>query len=185
MKKDQLRNATIYALKQLTPEQKGDINHQLHRHLMTSTFWKNATTIGITISKGFEWDTYELINQAWRQGKKICAPKCDPKFKTMNFYKFQTFKQLDEVYYHLLEPIPSKTVYIAPSTIDLLLVPGIVFDPDGYRIGFGGGYYDRFLAGFLNQTVSILHSSQLVPSIPKNTFDLPVQHLITEEGLVR
>ncbi|API90542.1 MULTISPECIES: 5-formyltetrahydrofolate cyclo-ligase [Virgibacillus] len=184
MTKEQLRKSTITILNQMDAAQRKKVEQQLHHQLVTSSIWKNADTIGITISKGFEWDTNKLIKQAWEQGKTVCAPKCVPATKTMDFYAFHTYDQLEVVYYRLLEPDPSKTVYIPPANIDLLVVPGIVFDQKGYRIGFGGGYYDRFLVGFPNFTVSILHSSQLIESIPKNVFDIPVQHLITEAGLL-
>ena len=68
--------------------------------------------------------------------------------------------------------------------MDLLIVPGIVFDRQGFRIGFGGGYYDRFLEGQAIRTVSLAHSMQIVDKIPSEPFDVPVDRLVSEKGMV-
>lgn len=184
MTKEKLRSTGIAKLKQFSEEEKKGTEKQLHAHLLTSYLWKQAETVGITISQEFEWDTMKIIETGWKQGKTVCVPKCFPATKGMEFYQIDTYEQLEVVYYNLLEPKRSMTKHIPPERMDSLLVPGIIFDRQGYRIGFGGGYYDRFLVKYKNKTASILHSSQLIDTIPKDPFDLPVDHLITEQGWI-
>lgn len=71
-----------------------------------------------------------------------------------------------------------------PADIDLLLVPGLAFMNNGYRLGFGGGYYDRFLKLYKKQTASLAFSSQIVSQLPVESHDIPVQKIITEERII-
>lgn len=182
MEKTKLRNNMITSLKKISEQEKKEIENQLIDHLLNSEMWAEAKIVGITVSQGFEWDTKSLIEAGWQQGKTITVPKCIPSNKTMKFYKLEHFGQLEKSYYNLLEPIMGETVEISKSQIELLIVPGLLFDPKGYRIGFGGGYYDRFLADFPNETASLAHTSQIKDQLPLNSFDIPVRHIITESG---
>src|SRR5690625_2726663 len=179
-----LRQRTIENLKKITEKERHDIEASLHENLINSSLWKEADVIGITISNGFEWDTIDIIKTAWKQRKQIYVPKCFPENREMTFYKIENFNQTEVVYYNLLEPKPHETESIDKNLIDLIVVPGVVFDNLGYRIGFGGGYYDRFLSDFKNKTVSLLHSTQLIDRVPKDSHDIAVSHLITEEGYI-
>lgn len=161
------------------------MEEKLTYQLLHTDLWKNASSVGITISQGFEWDTKAIIEAAWNDNKQVSVPKCDPSIKALTFYQLTTYEQLEVVYYNLKEPNPDQSQETEKSTIDLLIVPGLLFDPSGYRIGFGGGYYDRFLTNFPNTTVSLISKGQLVKEIPKEKFDLPVNYLITEDGLYR
>src|SRR5690625_3433928 len=84
-------------------------------------------------------------------------------------------------YANILEPDSNKTVKAIDDTIDLLFVPGIVFDRRGYRIGFGGGFYDRFLQYRQLMTISFATDFQLIGRVPIDDFDIPVQHIITDK----
>ncbi|MBM7597960.1 5-formyltetrahydrofolate cyclo-ligase [Virgibacillus halotolerans] len=179
MDKQNLRQTTIQKVKELTTKEKQQIEESLINQLVSSTLWQQANTIGVTMSQGFEWDTKAIIERAWEQDKTVCVPKCEPQQKKLTFYQLDTYDQLEVVYYKLLEPKPDPKKQMDKKAIDLLIVPGILFDQQGYRIGFGGGYYDRFLIDFPNQTVSLVSAIQLVDKVPSESFDIPVQHLIT------
>lgn len=182
LNKRQLRKSAIATLKNFSDEKRHAIEKRLREHLFTTDMWKAANTIGITVSQRFEWNTKPIIEVGWQQGKTMCVPKCIPQEKKLIFYRLDHFSQLEVVYSGLLEPKPEEATQIEKSHIDLLIVPGLLFDKKGFRVGFGGGYYDRFLTDFPNQTVSLMHSSQLVERVPSESFDIPVQQLITENG---
>src|SRR5699024_4104882 len=101
------------------------------------------------------------------------------------FYKIDSFEQVEKQLHGLQEPISEETIAMEKSQIDLLVVPGLVFDKAGFRIGFGGGYYDRFLVDYPNETVSLLSQSQLVNEIPVEEFDKPVEYLIVENQIMK
>ena len=71
-----------------------------------------------------------------------------PKTREMSFYAIESFAQLETVYMHLREPIPAKSEFVDANEMDIIVVPGVVFDPYGYRIGYGGGYYDRYVLNY-------------------------------------
>ncbi|MBA4601757.1 5-formyltetrahydrofolate cyclo-ligase [Thermoactinomyces sp. AMNI-1] len=182
MLKSELRKSMTDFLKGLSEREKREVEKKLLKNLLSSSLWNDAKTIGVTVSRGFEWNTMPIIESGWEQGKTICVPKCVPKEKKLVFYELSDFGQLEKSYYNLLEPKTEKTRKVEKSKIDLLIVPGLVFDHHGYRIGFGGGYYDRFLADFPNKTLSLAHTSQIREDLPIDSHDIPVQHLITETG---
>jgi 5-formyltetrahydrofolate cyclo-ligase len=150
--------------------------------LQEDPFWVNANTIGITISNFPEVDTYQIIRRAWEQGKRVVVPKCIPEGKKMDFRQLKQFNQLESVYFGLYEPMESLTLLVDPKEIDLIIVPGLAFDKSGYRIGFGGGYYDRFLENFKGHTLSLCFSEQIVECVPTEVHDIPVEKTITNEG---
>lgn len=154
------------------------------KQLFTTPAFQNARTIGITISTEIEWDTYTIIEKAWREGKIIASPKCVVKTREMYYYAWNHQKQIQTGYAGIKEPIPQKTKRILHSDIDLLIVPGVVFDTDGYRIGYGGGYYDRMLADYSGATISLCSERQLIQQIPRESYDLSVEQIITEERTI-
>ncbi|MCK6257701.1 5-formyltetrahydrofolate cyclo-ligase [Fictibacillus sp. KIGAM418] len=154
------------------------------RQLFNMPLWSNAKHIGITISRGFEVDTREIIKKAWVEGKEVSVPKCSTDGeRAMDFYKITSFEDLENVYMDLYEPIRSKTQLSSAYNIELMIVPGLIFSPEGYRIGFGGGFYDRYLASYEGNTVSLAFDFQLSHSIPVEPFDIPVQWIVSDLGV--
>jgi len=157
--------------------------HQKKSKILTSQLfesieWKNSTNIGVTISNFPEVDTSFLIHNAKKQNKRIFVPKCFPSTKEMKFYEWHDQTQFERTYANILEPVTHTTTEIHKNDIDLLVVPGVVYCKDGYRIGFGGGYFDRYLIDFQGFTVSLVFKEQLKERIPLDIYDLPVQKMI-------
>jgi 5-formyltetrahydrofolate cyclo-ligase len=152
--------------------------------LFLTRIWKESRVIGLTVSRGREVETRTIIERAWKEGKGVAVPKCFPEDKSMEFYLITSYDQLEEVYFGLQEPITSETNAAHPHEIDLLIVPGVCYTEKGFRIGYGGGYYDRYLTSFTHQTISLLLECQLLPDIPTKTYDIPVQQLITERRMI-
>ncbi|MCA0970080.1 5-formyltetrahydrofolate cyclo-ligase [Halobacillus litoralis] len=185
MKKQELRRSSQHLLKSGSRETRDEIECLQQRHLFESKLWQQARIIGTTMSQGFEWDTKNIIHRGWDEGKYMALPKCSPKDKRMQFYQIDHFDQLETVYFGLREPDPSKTTYVRQEEIDLLLVPGLLFNSRGYRLGFGGGFYDRFLSTYDGVTMMIASEAQRNEEIPVEAFDLPVQYILTEKGIQR
>ena len=171
-------------LKELAAEEKLKLDQQILDRLYTYKPYTNAETLGLTVAMKGEINTKEIIEKAWNSGKRVAVPKCNPKTKQMTFYYLTEWDQLEKVYFGLEEPRPDKTEMCPPDEIDLLLVPGLIFDRNGFRIGFGGGYYDRYLEDYSNSTVSLAYHFQVVEDVPTETFDLPVEAIITDKQIV-
>ncbi|WP_209300535.1 5-formyltetrahydrofolate cyclo-ligase [Lentibacillus salicampi] len=185
MDKTELRRQMIQQLQTLSAVERKNIEEAMADNLMTSDVWKQSSVIGITISHGFEWNTKPLIETAWQNGKIVCVPKCLPEERKLDFYRINHYDQLEVVYYRLQEPKPRETEQVIKNKIDLLIVPGLLFDRKGYRIGFGGGYYDRFLTDYPNEKLSLAANMQIVDELPAESFDIPVDDIISETGFLR
>lgn len=176
-----LRKVLKKDLKALTLPDYEDFSYQIAQRLYQDSYWNEASTIAITISKAPEVDTFQIIRKAWEQGKRIVVPKCEPKSRTLDFRELTRFSQLESVFYGLFEPIVSETKKVNADDIDLVIVPGLAFSKTGYRLGFGGGYYDRYLAHYHGNTVALAFNMQIVPEIPFESHDIPVTKIISTD----
>lgn len=181
--KKELREHYLQQLKQLDDAKRLLINQELQNELYQHPVWQQAKSIGITIAQSHEWQTWPIIEQAWRSNKKVAAPKCRPKDKQLDFYFIQSEADLARQFFQLIEPIQTRTTLALPHQLDLLIVPGLVFDHNHYRIGYGGGYYDRYLAQYDKVTLALSWKGQIIEHIPTERFDQPVDHLIVAQTL--
>ncbi|RKL68723.1 5-formyltetrahydrofolate cyclo-ligase [Salipaludibacillus neizhouensis] len=182
--KENLRENTKKELSLHSPEIRTKELTEIYRQLYQLVDWKSSEIIAVTIAVGIELDTMPLIKQAWKQGKKIAVPRCSPKDKKLDFYYLENVNQLETSFYGLKEPDPHKCEYVDMKDIDLMIVPGIVFDDRGYRIGHGGGYYDRMLADYLFHTVSICFDFQIKGKLPVESHDIPVNKIVTPSKVI-
>lgn len=183
MSKETIRKSMMLSLDKIGRFERSRVEKTMHDHLYDSLLWQEAQCIALTVSGEDEWDTRPVIEKAWSEGKSVCVPKSIHSERALHFYKLTSFDQLERGYFGIEEPQTDKTERCEKEAIDLLIVPGLVFTAAGYRIGFGGGFFDRFLKGFNKPTVSLLHSNQIVESFPIEPHDVPVNFLVTEEGM--
>jgi 5-formyltetrahydrofolate cyclo-ligase len=147
--------------------------------LLQSAEFRNANTIGLTLSRFPEVETRPLIEAAWQAGKRVAVPKCIQETRDMDFRLITSYTNLETVYMNLLEPIVAETVAVEKAAIDLQIVPGVVYSNDGYRIGFGGGYYDRYLANYNGHMLSLAFDCQTNIAVPLESHDIPVHKIFT------
>lgn len=176
--KSELRKQVLQEMKAIPREQKQAIDQALTEGLLQYPFYQEANTIATYLSFPHEFQTHELIEQALRDGKKVLIPKTYPKGR-MDFVVYHP-QQLVKTSFGLLEPQGNLEVVDA-SQIDLIHVPGLAFTTEGYRIGYGGGYYDRSLEHFSGHTLSTIYPCQIQDFIPEN-HDIPVQEVLIDEG---
>jgi 5-formyltetrahydrofolate cyclo-ligase len=182
--KKKLRKSIKAKLSELSLPQYEDQSYKVAQQLFQNDEWMEASTVAITVSKAPEVDTFQIIRKGWEQGKRVVVPKCEPKTRRLDFRELKRFSELESVFYGLLEPIVSETNTVSSGEIDLVVVPGLAFDENGYRLGFGGGYYDRFLANYHGKTISLAFKDQIVSDIPIESHDIPVGKIITSEGVI-
>ncbi|QBP94357.1 5-formyltetrahydrofolate cyclo-ligase [Bacillus mycoides] len=177
-----LRKQIIEHMNSLSEERYTTLSEQIAASLYAQKEWVEAKTIGITLSMEHEVNTYPIIEKAWEEGKKVVVPKCNKGTRTMSFRKISNFDQLETVYMNLREPIPVLTEEVNADEIDLQIVPGVAYTERGERIGYGGGYYDRYLVHYKGKALSLAYSFQMVEHIPVEPFDKNVEKIITEKG---
>ncbi|MFS0575217.1 5-formyltetrahydrofolate cyclo-ligase [Sporosarcina sp. 179-K 3D1 HS] len=184
MSKNFQRNQMLELLNQMDDSIYRRFSGVILDRVLASEEFRNACTIGITISRFPEVDTIPLIKHAWEAGKKIATPKCIRSTRDMDFRIISSLDELETVYLNLREPIVEVTVPTGKEAIDLQIVPGVLFSPNGYRIGFGGGYYDRYLSDYRGKMISLAFSCQTGHDIPIEDHDIPVPKIFTEEGVL-
>ena len=175
--KSELRKQVLQEMKALSQEQKQFIDQALTERLLQHPFYQEAKIIATYLSFPHEFQTQELIEQALRDGKKVLIPKTYPKGR-MDFVVYDP-QQLVKTSFGLLEPQGNLEVVDA-SQIDLIHVPGLSFTTKGHRIGYGGGYYDRYLEQFSGHTLSTIYPCQIRDFSPEN-HDIPVQEVLIDE----
>ena len=176
--KSELRKQVLHEMKAISQEQKPAIDQALTERLLHHPFYQEAKVIATYLSFPHEFQTQGLIEQALKDGKKVLIPKTYPKGR-MDFVVYEP-QQLVKTSFGLLEPQGNLEV-VDVSKIDLIHVPGLVFTTEGYRIGYGGGYYDRYLKHFSGHTFSTIYPCQIRDFIPEK-HDIPVQEVLIDEG---
>ena len=175
--KSELRKQVLQEMKALPREQKQFIDQALTERLLQHPFYQEAKVIATYLSFPHEFQTQELIEQALKDGKKVLIPKTYSKGR-MDSVVYDP-QQLVKTSFGLLEPQGDLEVVDA-SQIDLIHVPGLAFTTEGYRIGYGGGYYDRYLEHFSGHTLSTVYPCQIQDFSPEN-HDIPVQEVLIDE----
>lgn len=176
--KAELRKKILHEMKAIPRQQKQAIDQALTELLLQHPFYQEAKIIATYLSFPHEFQTQGLIEQALKDGKKVLIPKTYPKGR-MDFVVYNP-QQLVKTSFGLLEPQGDLEVVDA-SQIDLIHVPGLAFTTEGYRIGYGGGYYDRYLEYFSGHTLSTVYHYQVQDFIPEK-HDIPVQEVLIDEG---
>lgn len=176
--KSELRKQVLQEMKAIPREQKQAMDQALTDQFLKHPFYQEANTIATYLSFPHEFQTQELIEKALKDGKKVLIPKTYPKGR-MDFVVYN-LQQLVKTSFGLLEPQGNLEV-VDTSQIDLIHVPGLAFTREGYRIGYGGGYYDRYLEHFTGHSMSTIYPCQVQQFMPEN-HDIPVQEVLVDEG---
>lgn len=153
-------------------------------HVVQLPAWASARTVHSYVdSLPGEIGTRSLLQAAWDAGKQVIVPYLDAPRAPMKHARLTSFDALVAGPWGLLQPEPADFVD-EPPTADVVLVPGLRFDRDGYRIGQGGGYYDRLLRDIDGATfLGLTYDDCLVDRIPRQPHDIAVHAIITPRGV--
>ena len=149
--------------------------------LLSTQIFKKSNCIGFYYSLKTEVSTYNMIQKTLDLGKNVCLPKIDWKSKTMDFHTIDGTENLRKNHLDIPEPVDGEIC----TNIDVVIVPGIVFDESGNRLGFGSGYYDKFLN--LQPSIykiALAFDFQLIDTIAVQEHDIPMDLIITENRVI-
>ena len=175
-----LRNEILFIRNSLDKEIKDSMDCEIYNNLINSQLYSKAKSIFIYISFGSEINTKDIISKALKDNKKVYMPKIYKEDKSMKAIRLKSFNDLKENSMGILEPIDDNDC-IDKKEIDLILVPGVVFDFNGNRIGYGGGYYDRYLQDIkgISNKVVLAYDFQIVDSIEPEAHDISFDYIIS------
>lgn len=179
--KKNLRREMKALRKSIPPEEKTELDRKMRENLFASDIYKNARMILTFISFGDEPDTREILRRAWEDKKITAVPKCLPKAQ-MSFHVINDMSDCTEGAYGIPEPsVHCREAELSDSGI-LCLVPGLAFDRSGGRLGYGGGYYDRFLSSHSNICAFGYCGEMFVTGkVPQEDTDVKLMGLITDK----
>lgn len=185
MRKVEIRNEIKSKRNVLTQEEINKKSEIIINKLIVTSEYKKAKVIFVYVSFGSEVKTHEFIKLALKQGKRIGIPVTDIKNKIMICSEIKNFdKELEKKAFGILEPKEEYIREILIDTIDLLIVPCVAFDKRCFRIGYGAGFYDRFLKN-LNKdifTIGLAYEFQLIEKVPVAEHDIAVRKILTESN---
>ncbi len=186
MEKAQAREEIARRLAALSDGRRREASERIRRLVAELPELRQAETVLLFLSIADEVDTFPIISDALAAGKTVAVPKVDRKRKTMDAVVLRDpSRDLVPGVFGILEPRGSEVV--PPGAIDFALVPARGFDPEGNRLGRGGGYYDRYMShpDFHAVRCGIAFAAQVLDAIPHDPHDLPVHILVTEQGIAR
>lgn len=178
--KKSLRNDILSIRNSLEKETKDKMDYEIYNKLINSELYLKAKNIFIYISFDKEIETKRIINKALNDKKKVYIPKIYIDDKSMKAIRLNSFEDLKENSMGILEPMDDSH-YIDKKELDLIIVPGVVFDLSGNRIGYGGGYYDRYLEDIkeISNKVVLAYDLQVIDFIEPEDHDIRIDYIIT------
>ena len=177
MDKKALRRAIGEKKRALTEAQIVESSARLADRLFETEQYRQAKSLYAYLSFNQEVRTAPIIERAWADGKRVAVPKVIG--RDMVFISLESFDQLADGYYGIPEPVENGPV--ADDTTALVLMPGLAFDPQGHRVGYGGGFYDRFLEQEPNHPlVALCFGFQLFDHLDVEAHDVPVDLVISD-----
>lgn len=174
--KKELRQTVLNQMKKLSGKEKEQADNWLIQRLLSSAAYQKAQVIATYLSMPHEVSTAAFIKQAQLDGKRVLVPKTYGQGR-MIFVDYDE-SRLQKSSFGLLEPMSEEAV--EKTEIDLIHVPGVVFNSQGFRIGYGGGYYDRYLDDYEGTSVSTIYQVQQEDFTPAQ-HDVAVKELIMYE----
>ncbi len=184
--KNQLRQYYKQLRNQLSAATVEKYSAQIAAQLFELPLWQNSQTIMLYLSFQNEVSTVAIYQAGWQRGKTMLIPICGPQDGLMEMSCITSMEQLVYNRYGIGELPAHLQHMIAPEQIDLCLIPGIAFDHAGNRLGFGAGYYDRYLLRLRPDVkrLALAYECQLHSQLlPIDQYDLPMDYILTERQL--
>lgn len=153
-------------------------SEQIHKNLQKINFFKKAEKIGAYYSIGSEVLTKDILQEILKSRKELSISKVVD--DNLVFKKISSFSDLEKGNFSIMEPKGN-----CPDTteMDVMLVPAIAMTRNGQRLGYGYGYYDRYLASTRSETIALTYSKQIVKKIPATQQDVKIDYIVTEDEI--
>lgn len=187
--KKALRQGFKETRRSFRPDEKEKRDEKILQKLTALPEYREAPLILTYVSTAIEVDTHALIGRAVADGKRVAVPWCVPGKVEMKFYYVGALSELAPGTFGVLEPVPGMAEEL-PLTEGRLLhsfcvLPGLGFDLEGYRLGYGKGYYDRFLSRYPGVTAGVCYTACLKTQLPHGRYDRRADILVTEKFVKR
>jgi 5-formyltetrahydrofolate cyclo-ligase len=179
--KAELRRQIKEKKRQLTKDEMLENSQIIIEKLMSQPEYQTSSRLYAYVSYNQEVSTHTLIEMALQDGKTVLVPKVYG--DVMKYHEIHSMQELKPGAYGILEPECEEPDYVHEG---LLLLPGLAFDYNRHRMGYGGGFYDKYLSEYPNHTkIALAYDFQLLRTIPEEEHDIPADMIITEQHIIR
>lgn len=169
--------------KEISIAEKKSSDLAICKRIIALEAYHNANTVFCFVGTSTEINTVPILEQVWKDGKRLAVPRCAQK-GIMYAYEILSMDDLEEGQYGILEP-KTKCHFVQSNEIDFAVIPCVSCDKEGYRLGHGGGYYDRYLAHITFETAVVCREKLLLNHTPIDEFDCRMDWVITENESIR
>ena len=182
MTKKELRAAFKAARADMLPEDRAVQTREICAQILQSPLYADASCVLLYAATGDEIDLSTVAHDAWAKGKTVAYPRCLDRAGHMAFFVVDAPARLTEGSFGIPEPSEDCLPW-QPTTDALCIVPALAVDAFGNRLGYGKGYYDRFLADFQGVSACAVYDCGIAESLPADEYDVPVANVITKDGV--
>lgn len=180
--KDALRKKYKQIRREMPESVKKSRDDMILSRLLSLSAYRNCRTLLTYVSTGIEVDTLGFIKQALADGKTVAVPRCVKGTRDMVFYIIKSLDDLEIGSFSVMEPIPKKCAKLKKFDGALCIIPALAYDRYGYRLGYGKGYYDRFLSAHKGLIrVGIEYCCCMETELMHGRYDVPADILVTEK----
>ncbi len=183
--KKELREECKRLRREMPLSQKAKKDEMIFQRLIALPEVKKASLILTYVSTPIEVSTFRLIEAMLRAGKTVAAPRCADGIVAMDFYQIRSLKDLEAATFSVLEPKLDICKKVTDFSNSICIIPGLSFDLTGYRLGYGKGYYDRFLNHYHGTNIGICYNCCIRNELPHGRFDVAASILVTEKFVKR
>lgn len=183
--KQQLRASSKEYRRSLRLSEKARKDEAIFKQVAALPEYQKAKLLLTYISTPIEVATFRLLEDALRKGKAVAAPRCVPGKIAMDFYRITSMRDLESASFSVLEPKTECCPRLTRFPEAVCILPGLAFDRAGFRLGYGKGYYDRFLSRYHGVTIGICYDACVHDELPRGRFDRRADILVTESGVLR
>ena len=163
----------------IAKEQKSIADEAICNRVLSLSCFRFADTVLIYSPIGSEVNVNKITLRALELGKKVALPTCNTEVKEMTFKYIDSIEELSSGAYSIPEPKPDAARF-SQIQHSLCIVPALAFDKRGFRLGYGGGYYDKFLKTFNGVILGVSYDALVTDTLPNGIYDVPVDIIITE-----
>ncbi len=183
--KDEIRAEYSQKRKSMDLNEKQRRDEAICRAAVSLVSFRYAEYVLLYAATSDEIDITPIAAEALARGKKIAFPRCDKETHTMKYHIVSSLDELKPDAYNISEPPADNPIYDPTSDMGsaVCFVPGLVYDKEGYRLGYGKGFYDRYLSGFSGCTIGVVYSDYILPAVPRGRYDVSADILLTEKGV--
>lgn len=182
--KKELRQKYRSLRENMTTEDKKCFDDEIASRVIDFPEYKSAKTLLCFVSTDLEVNTLPILEDAFKSGKNVAVPRCVDKDGKMEFHLIKGMGDLEPSTFGLLEPNPDRSPVLTDFKASVCILPGFGFDKFGYRIGFGKGYYDRFLQKYKGIKIGICYNACIGTEFPHGRYDAAADYVVTQKYIM-